>query len=939
MNSADATEPSAWLGAQRVATVNRMRVDAQVDSLCNSVVMPVMRMEWMLNPNGASDEVVQQISTDLGIPIKGNNDPSPRSRRRFKHRDHLEHALLAMWYGHMFFEQVPDTENFDLATDGWRLRKLAPRMPGSIDRIHISKDGGLAGITQYGYRPAATRTQGLSFLGSGSPQIPVTALSAYVWKREGANWYGRSMLRPLYRDWLLKDRALRVDSMKNERFGIGIPTATAPPGGDPNEYAKLAQSIRASEHGGVGLEHGATVGIEGIRGTLPDVMASIRYYDESMARSFMAMVVQLGQTQTGSRALGETFADFFQMLVEAVANWYRDTTNEHVINDMVDWNWSEDEQAPLLEWSYPQGEQTLAIAELVSMVSSGVIVMDTETERAVRQRTRLPELAEVDDTDESVASAASSPFSSVGLPALVQSGIMSTEEARELLGMLGPAPTIAQVESFLAARNPTMSKGKIRASVKAATAVTPGKGHAVCGSKQTAEAFTVGHRGPNKIELAAGTDFEILQDTWKNSTDDLVSAWRTNVQALQIDELVGQVRSAVDVDDLVSLSRLSATPLGQDMLKGSMMELAEDSVVGAKKEALAQGVKIGTVNIATNVQPLLEARAEATANLLSRGIADSASRAAVNLGAGVTADVAADSVRAHLEGLSDAYLRDMLGGAMTQAQNTGRREVFKEKPAVIYASELMDKNTCEVCAEIDGKKYVDITEAEKDYPTGGHKDCLGGPRCRGTLVAIYEEAGEPEPEPLPDPEFISFEDASEAEVASLNRYTGFGYKKRNRNLRSGGAPSEDDVLLDNLLSRSKTPEDLTVYRGSGDSSFFHSERTPGIDDPRLDPVFDANGNWRLKEDLVGREFDDFGFVSTTTDRSVAQVFTDGAGNVDTPGFLMEIKVPSGSSALDVGPLQPGSVNTESEILLPRGNRYRITGVDPETRTIQTEVVS
>ncbi len=739
---ADPADPPAFQFPLRVATVERMRVDPQIDALCNSVTMPVMRFRWDLDPNGARDEIVEQTATDFGVPILGSNDPAPRSRRRFKHRDHLEHSVLALWHGFMMFEQVPDTERYDLARDGWRLRKLAPRMPNTIDRIHIATDGGLEGITQYGYRPPVSRNRG--FLpGQAPPQIGVNSLAAYVWRREGANWYGRSMLRPLYRDWILKDRALRVDAMKNERFGVGIPTAKAPEGGDPVQYAKMAQAVRASEMSGVGLPAGADIGVEGIRGTLPDVMASIRYYDESMARAFMAMVIQLGQTQTGSRALGNTFADFFQMLVEAVADWYKDTTNEHVIEDYVDWNWGEDEQAPLLRWSYAE-HSPLAVSDLVSMVQAGVVTMDRETEDAVRQSTQLPVLPPVEEG--SIDDAASSTFTQVGLPALVDSFILTPEEARTLIGVGGPAPTPPVVENLVAAMRPHLNRGVVRAGVQAALA---GKRHKLLAGKpfqarkQTVADPVIGHRQPNAFELAAKTDFEELQERWQDATAALVGSWRAEVQAVQTDALVEQVRDAVAAGDQVALVNLSAPVLGQEALAAAMREMAEDAVVGAKEEAAAQGVRIGVINLDESVNELIDQRAQATALLLSRSISDSAARAAINLGTNaLDADEVADAVRTHLDELTDAYLNDMLGGAMTQAQNTGRRAVMTERPATVYASELLDGDTCTECSSVDAREYGSMADAEADYPTGGYKSCKGGPRCRGTLVAVYDEASD-----------------------------------------------------------------------------------------------------------------------------------------------------------------------------------------------------
>ena len=743
----DPSDPPAFQFPSRVQTVERMRTDGQVDALCNSVTMPVLRFKWQLNPNGARDEVVEQVATDFGLPIRGQTTTAPRSRRRFKHKDHLEHSLLALWHGFMMFEQVPDTERFDLARDGWRLRKLSPRMPSTVSQLHIASDGGLEGLTQYGYMPPPGRSR---VAWQAPPQIPVSSLAAYVWRREGANWYGRSMLRPLYRDYVLKDRALRIDAMKNERFGVGIPVAKAPEGGDPAQYSKLAQAYRGGEAAGVGLPPGADIGVEGIRGTLPDVMASIRYYDESMARSFMAMVIQLGQTQTGSRALGNTFADFFQMLVEAVADWYKDTTNEHVIEDYVDWNWGEDEQAPLLEWTYAE-HAPLAVADLVNMVTSGVITMDRQTEDAIRQTTQLPALPLSEDLT-GLDEAASSAFTQVGLPALVDSLILTPDEARTLLKVAGPAPQPAVVENLVAAMRPQAARADIQRHVAAALGsrlpFVHGGSSGIAAAKQTVgDRGTVGHREPNAIELAAKTDFEVLQERWQDATSSLVEDWKA-VQAIQIDALVDQVAQAVDAGNMIDLADLTAPVQGQELLRSAMLEMAEDAVVGAKAEALAQGVTIPNINLDDVLAPAVEKRAQATAQLLAHGLADSAERKALQLGAdALGSDVVAAAVREHLEGLSDGFLNDMLGGALTQAQNAGRRAVMAEKAAEIYASELLDTNTCSACAAVDGREYDDLPDADADYPAGGYKDCLGGPRCRGTLVAVYVEGDNPSPSP------------------------------------------------------------------------------------------------------------------------------------------------------------------------------------------------
>jgi hypothetical protein len=55
----------------------------------------------------------------------------------------------------------------------------------------------------------------------------------------------------------------------------------------------------------------------------------------------LAHFLNLG-TETGSWALGSTFANFFTDSLNAVAAHIADVTQQHVVEDLVDLNWGPD---------------------------------------------------------------------------------------------------------------------------------------------------------------------------------------------------------------------------------------------------------------------------------------------------------------------------------------------------------------------------------------------------------------------------------------------------------------------------------------------------------------------------------------------------------------------------------------------------------------------
>jgi hypothetical protein len=329
-----------------VKTYDMMRNDAQCWGLYLGATSPILRYVWFLDPNECPKRLCKMLAADLNLPVGKEAALESlagihvgarlRAQRRFSWNKHLQLACLALLYGHMYFEQVGDIDEEGY----WRLRKLAPRHPRTIQEFAVAPDGGLVYIKQ---------NESLEV-----PPLPVDHLVGYVFQQEPGNWVGRSIFRPMYRNYLIKDRLLRVDAIKHERNGVGMPIVEAPPDatdGQIKALDQMAQEFKAGERGGGAVPHGTKFTLQGTIGTIPETITSIRFQNEEMARSMLMMFMQLGQTETGSRALAGEFIDWFKVAQEVVANWLRDTSTEHIVEDWWDWNVDPNaERTPLIAY-------------------------------------------------------------------------------------------------------------------------------------------------------------------------------------------------------------------------------------------------------------------------------------------------------------------------------------------------------------------------------------------------------------------------------------------------------------------------------------------------------------------------------------------------------------------------------------------------------------
>lgn len=266
-------------------------------------------------------------------------------------------------------------------------------------------------------------------------------------------------------------------------------------------------------------------------------------------------------------------------------------------------------------------------------------------------------------------------------------------------------------------------------------------------------------------ELVAAVNFAALDDAVETHARQLARRLAQDREAfaqLLYNDLLARPDNRAMVDRLLDLDG----PTGLGAIEGVGDLLAESTAAyraaleraaaaGGERalgEALAQGVGDEALGGAVTVTGAGADQLDQAARRLAQGPHTDLVRALreAAVAAPPEGDVF-DTVVETVEGLSPAPLEDYARTASASADGLGRQAAVAAAaatPAAIYASELLDRNTCGPCSLVDGRQYDTLAEARADYPTGIYQGCLGGPRCRGTLVFVW---GEEEPPTLEVP--------------------------------------------------------------------------------------------------------------------------------------------------------------------------------------------
>lgn len=662
---------------ESVYTFGKMRTDAQLTAVLNAYTLPIRQAPKYVDPAGCRMEVAQLIADDLGLPVLGKEDkPGPAKRRGVKFHDHFRIALLSLVFGHIGFAQ-----RYEILDGKARLVELAERMPTTISEIQTDSSGRLSGIVQHGEKTP----------------VPAKNLVWYCHEREGSAWQGRSMLRSAYGPWLLKHESMRVHATSNRRFGMGVPIVNAPDGASGEQIQQahlLASAIRAGDQSGIGLPHGFSVTLQGITGSVPDTLGFIKYLDSQMAQMALASVLNLDASPNGSRALGETFINLMLTSLNAISLEMSDVLTGLAIQ-MVDYNWGEQENVPRVVIGDAGSRPEVTAEAITALMNAGAITPDPELEAWVRERWTLPE---------------------------------KPDEPEPL-----PVPPVPP--------NPDNGPDPVPGDPENAPESLPGSTGGQVGARvrlRAASAPAADRRALTAMEAAATVNPETIDEQWSSNLDDLLRDWSKISRAQRL-EITEQIQAAVSDSKIDALAALAVDSSDAALLLAeAMLTMSREAADEMKREAKDQGVTVTGEEI--DEDRILETAA-AVAVLIGTSLAVSAGREALRIWTpeDTPAEVA-DSVDDHMRSLSDSYLRDQLGSALSTAQNHGRQAVLSAAPpAKYFASEVLDSNTCKQCRAIDGQEFVDMAQAEQAYASGGYRLCLGRLRCRGIVVAVWDD--------------------------------------------------------------------------------------------------------------------------------------------------------------------------------------------------------
>jgi hypothetical protein len=707
-------------GKNAIKVYDRMRrSDGQIRAVLDLLKLPLLGAEWNIIPpeNGdATDEEIAAFCHSVLI-----DDDGMQESWEFV----LRHILLMLDFGFSVLEKV-----WDIGPENRLVyHRLAPRLPVSIDKWEVDDEtGALVTIVQRAVK------------GGQEKEIPIPAenCAVFVHNREGDNYNGISVLRPLYKHFHFKDTLYTIDAVGHERLSVGIPMAKLSDEADLSTPALDALEVVL---GGIrNHERAFLIAMPGVEYDLlqtttsnDSLMSSIEHHDVMIARGILAPFMNVGQAPHGTRSSTIELIDVYFNGLEGIAKTISGTAKVQLIKPLCDFNFPmEGRKYPTLVARNIRKIDPLVLADTLSKISStGVLTTDDGIENAFREVMGYPPL--------------------------------DPKMSRELR----PDAILPGTPNTVPAQRPTD---------------TPGQGGAtITGGPKRIAASAPRHYGyqqlrePNELEarvFALHLVPGVLDDAIARLVAEIGSIRQLQVDAAAKQLVAIDARSAAkrpfselnpqtfgllhqkDVERVIRRVQQMMVEFGSEQVRmefrrqGMPIELSsgrlEDEMDAWTHHQFLLDVTVSGVIRPGSVRDQLAASARATAEQLNAQLRNTLMSEALRLRrSGLTGTELENAIKASAMASATKNIATSATGEVHEAFALGRAaEASRHKSDIAYVvqSSLLDATTCPNCSAVDGQIFA-FESPEQIAHQPPYVQCRGRENCRCVQLYVYAGGG------------------------------------------------------------------------------------------------------------------------------------------------------------------------------------------------------
>jgi hypothetical protein len=748
-----------WPNAVRVYDeIRRSDPDARATLLI--LKLPILRADEAINPPDKGD------TTDKAIADFCTWVLLTQGLMRISMRKILRHLLLRLDFGFSAVELAWLVDTFD-GRPVYRFRRLAPRLPQTLQEWLVDQNGELTFMVQYAPKAGDW----------GEWKIPADYLCVTVHDREGDNYNGMSVLRGAYKPWYYKNQLEHIDMIRHHRFGAGLPEAKVQQGQKLTQTERqitvnTLSTLAASEAAFVITPAKLDLTIHHPPSGESGIMKSLEYHSFAIARSILANFLNNASEGMNTNRT-KKLADVFMFLEESLANELTTDINEQIVRRLCDQNFD------MTGRDYPRYALTninpIDIGEVADtfqkLGGAGFVTPDDDLEAWLRRAQGAPPLPtqfsraeriaagllptegapgetpgtqpdQTNTTDEERAIAATERQQRLQ----DETVILSTAARIEDAGRSGKRMISARDGMLLAAAATIRAKRRLVQNFDVLLNTDANKPIEINGRFYSREATELERR-----VLALSEIPDKLDSATQTLTETVIKIRRTQLKAA--------ARWFAAHDDITARPDDVPMPEQGDLfaaIRDAQTELENYGALQVRHELIRQGAPI-TLDDRDDAMDSIElARRKKERDVLHNALTASARSTADFMLSDWRSEIVDGAVRMRRTGMSGdeleaAMLRELDTRAeqgvlrhtkqqVNEAFGIGRaREAEKHTDIIarVVQSCLLDAHSCKPCRSVDGEEMKFNSGRQKSLAPP-YRNCLGKESCRCTQLYIYE---------------------------------------------------------------------------------------------------------------------------------------------------------------------------------------------------------